>query len=883
MLKNMVQYEKVMKMKKIVLIDGNYWLFSSYYATATMGNLMTNKDGVPTNAVFGFATRLESVLKQNPDAIMVAFDAKGKTFRNELLKDYKGTRKETPQELKQQFSMAREFLDAYHIPHYELEGYEGDDILGTVAKQAEKEGYEVAIMTGDKDMMQLVSEHISVYKRNTKTKSDDIITPTTFYEKYGLEPSQMRDLLGLMGDTSDNIPGIKGVGEKTALKLLHTYQTIENLKEHASEISGKMGEKIREGIQAGLDSKKIATILMDIPLDIQIDDLKLRDDYYDDLAAFYRRYDMYSLLKRLDHALSPKEEESTFTYEIVKQMPNLNEPFALVVGVYGTNYHKSIILGYAVYIHNKGYYISYEDALEDEAFKKALKEPQLMKYGYNVKKEMIASKWNGIEIAGYGFDLQLASYILNPSLKDDLKIVAETYDYDDVMYEEDVFGKGAKRQIPALEKAAQYYCLQAKAIASLKEPLIEHLKQEEQYELYENIELPLTYILAKMEYTGVLVNVETLKAQELEMTKRIDVLEKEIYELAGEKFNIASPKQLGEVLFEKMQLPGSKKTKTGYSTAAEVLEKLAPFHPIIQKILDYRTLTKLNSTYIVGLQDQVFIDGKIHTMYNQALTQTGRLSSTDPNLQNIPIRYEEGKKIRQAFIPEYDYILSFDYSQIELRVVAGLADVAALIEAFNSGMDIHTKTASDIFGVAVDKVTKDMRRQAKAINFGIIYGMSDFGLSNQVGVSIIEAKNFIERYFASYPEIKAYMDHQIEFCQEHGYVSTMMNRRRYIPEINEKNFMRRELGKRLAMNTPIQGSAADLLKLAMIKVNQLMKEKKVQSKMILQVHDELVFDIKKEELDVMSEIIREGMEQVYPMKVSLKAEGSYGKTWYDLK
>ncbi len=352
---------------------------------------------------------------------------------------------------------------------------------------------------------------------------------------------------------------------------------------------------------------------------------------------------------------------------------------------------------------------------------------------------------------------------------------------------------------------------------------------------------------------------------------------------AGEKFNIASPKQLGEVLFEKMQLPGSKKTKTGYSTAAEVLEKLAPFHPIIQKILDYRTLTKLNSTYIVGLQDQVFIDGKIHTMYNQALTQTGRLSSTDPNLQNIPIRYEEGKKIRQAFIPEYDYILSFDYSQIELRVVAGLADVEALIEAFNSGMDIHTKTASDIFGVAVDKVTKDMRRQAKAINFGIIYGMSDFGLSNQVGVSIIEAKNFIERYFASYPEIKAYMDHQIEFCQEHGYVSTMMNRRRYIPEINEKNFMRRELGKRLAMNTPIQGSAADLLKLAMIKVNQLMKEKKVQSKMILQVHDELVFDIKKEELDVMSEIIREGMEQVYPMKVSLKAEGSYGKTWYDLK
>lgn len=870
-------------MKKIVLIDGNYWLFSSYYATAAMGNLMTNKDGIPTNAVFGFATRLESILKQQPDALMVAFDAKGKTFRNELLKDYKGTRKETPDELKQQFSMAREFLDAYHIPHYELEGYEGDDILGTVAKKAEQEGYEVNIMTGDKDMMQLVSDHIHVYKRNTKTKTDDVITPSSFYDKYGLEPDQMRDLLGLMGDTADNIPGIKGVGEKTALKLLHTYQTIENLQEHADEIKGKMGEKIRDGIQAGLDSKKIATILTDIPLDIQMSDLQLKDDYYDDLAAFYRKYDMYSLLKRLDHVFVSEKEEAPFSYEVVKQMPNLNQPFALAVGVYGSNYHKSIVLGYGIYLDNKGYYISYEDALEDQHFQAILKDETIKKYGYNVKKEMIASKWNGIEINGYNFDLQLASYILNPSLKDDLKIVAETYDYDDVMYEEDVFGKGAKRQIPSVEDAAKYYCLQAKAIYTLKDTLISLLKKEEQYDLYENIELPLTYILADMEYTGVLVNVDTLKQQELDMTKRIAILEKEIYELAGEKFNISSPKQLGEVLFEKMQLPGGKKTKTGYSTAAEVLEKIAPFHPIIQKILDYRTLTKLNSTYIVGLQDQVFIDGKIHTMYNQALTQTGRLSSTDPNLQNIPIRYEEGKRIRQAFIPENDYILSYDYSQIELRVVAGLADEKALIDAFNSGIDIHTKTASDIFGVQIEEVTSDMRRQAKAINFGIIYGMSDFGLSNQVGVSMMEAKQFIDKYFASYPGIKIYMDKQIQFCQENGYVCTMMNRRRYIPEINEKNFMRRELGKRLAMNTPIQGSAADLLKLAMIKVDRLMKEKNVQSKMILQVHDELVFDVKKEELEVMSEIIREGMEQVYPMKVSLKAEGSYGKTWYDLK
>lgn len=868
----------------MILIDGNYWLFSSYYATAAMGNLMTNHDGVPTNAVFGFATRLESALKSNPDAIMVAFDAKGKTFRSEMLEEYKATRKETPEELKCQFSMAREYLEAHHIPFYELEGYEGDDILGTMATKAANKGYQVAIMTGDKDMMQLVDEHVFVYKRNTKTKSDDIITPDTFYEKYQLVPDQMRDLLGLMGDTSDNIPGIKGVGEKTALKLLHTYGTIENLSEHLDELKGKLGEKIRDGIQAGLDSKKIATILRDVPVNIEVSDLEQwGSDDLSDLADFYRKYDMHSLLKRLEVTRQQDVHTEDKQVNIVKKMPALDEAFSLAVGVFDHNYHKSIILGYGVYYKNQGYYIDFEDALKDESFKEALANPKLPKYGYNVKREMIASRWNGIEINGYIFDMQLASYILNPSLKDDLKLVSENYGYDEMLDLEETFGKGAKHHIPELEQVARYYIQAAKTVHDLRQPLIDLLKKEEQFELYENIELPLTYILAQMEYVGVKVEKETLKKQEKEMVDRIAVLEQEIYDLAGMSFNISSPKQLGEVLFEKMQLPGSKKTKTGYSTAAEVLEKLVGFHPIIQKILDYRTLTKLNSTYVVGLQDQVYVDGKIHTIYNQALTQTGRLSSTDPNLQNIPIRYEEGKKIRQAFVPEFDYILSFDYSQIELRVVASLANVDALIDAFNQNVDVHTKTASDIFQVPIEDVTKDMRRQAKAINFGIIYGMSDFGLSNQVGVSIAEAKHFIERYFATYPEIKRYMDDQISFCQEHGYVSTMMNRRRYITEINEKNFMRRELGKRLAMNSPIQGSAADLLKIAMIKVDALMKENKVASKMILQVHDELVFDVKEDELELMMKIVKEGMEQAYPMKVTLKAEGSYGKTWYDLK
>lgn len=869
-----------MKMKKITLIDGNSLLYRAYYATAAVGNLMTNKDGIPTNAIFGFANMLDRILKDEPDYLMVAFDAGKKTFRHELQKDYKGTRKETPDELIMQFDLVREYLDCRHIVHHEMEGYEGDDLIGTVSRMAEEAGMEVAVITGDQDMLQLVSNHTTVYRTMKGVTQLEANVPATLKAKYDLEPDQIRDLKGLMGDASDNIPGIKGVGEKTALKLLHQYGTVENLSEHLDELKGKMGEKVRDGIQAGLDSKQIATIMRDVPIDFDLESLTRQSDDEAKLADFYRRYDMYSLLKKMEQ---PRTTSSEVSYQLVNQAPQLTKDFTLVVGVYDNNYHKSIVLGYAVYSDEACFYISYEDALKDKAFQEVLKNEAIHKNGYNIKREMIASRWNGIEIQGYDYDMQLASYILNPSLKDDLKVVSEFYDYHDLVYAEEIFGKGAKRHIPALADQAKYYLDVAMMIHRLKSDLISRLKQDEQYELYENIELPLTYILAKMEYNGVKVNVDTLKQQEKALSGRIALLEKEIYALAGTEFNIASPKQLGEILFEKLQLPNGKKTKTGYSTAAEVLEKLVGFHPIVQKILDYRTLTKLNSTYLVGLQEQVFLDGRIHTMYNQALTQTGRLSSTDPNLQNIPIRYEEGKKIRQAFVPEYDYILSYDYSQIELRVVASLANVHALIDAFNHDMDIHTKTASDIFHVPVTEVTKDMRRQAKAINFGIIYGMSDFGLAEQVGVSIAQAKDFINRYFATYPEIKEYMDQVIDFAKKNGYVSTMMNRRRYIPEINDKNFMRRELGKRLAMNSPIQGSAADLLKVAMIKVDRLMQEHHVQSKMILQVHDELVFDVKADELEIMKKIVKEGMESAYPMAVNLKAEGAIGKTWYDLK
>lgn len=869
-------------MKEFILIDGNYWLFSSYYATAAMGNLMVNKDGIPTNAVFGFANRLENVLKKNPAGIMVAFDAKGPTFRSEMLEDYKGTRKETPDELKCQFAIVREFLDAHQIPYYELEGYEGDDIIGTVAKNAVREGYEVSIMTGDKDMMQLVSDHVSVYKRNTKTKSDDKITPESFYEKYALKPDQMRDLLGLMGDSADNIPGIKGVGEKTALKLLHEYETIENMRDHIDELKGKLGEKIKENIDMGIQSKKIATILTDVPIDISLDECCYNGYEFNKLKAFYQKYDMNSLLKRIS-VESRQPQESKLQFEVVKKMPPILQDSSVIGAIYDQNYHKSIVLGYAVYNSKQALYISYEDAREDQGFLDYLKNPSYHKYSYNIKSQILSAKWNGIDIQGMDFDLQLASYILNPSLKDEMKYICDFYDYTSLQYEEEVFGKGAKKHIPDIDSLAKHTVSKAKAIYELKDQAIELLKKEEQYDLYQNIELPITYILAQMEYVGASIDVSVLKELEKTFEQQIQSIEEDIYMLAGETFNISSPKQLGEILFGKLGLPNGKKTKSGYSTSQDILEKIEELHPIVPLIMQYRMLTKLSSTYVKGLQEQVFPDGKIHTIYNQALTQTGRLSSIDPNLQNIPVRQEEGKLIRKAFVATHDYLVSFDYSQIELRILAHLAHVKSLQEAFLQDKDIHTHTAALVFKIKDEDVTSNMRRQAKAVNFGIIYGMGEFRLSKQIGVSLQEARTFIQRYFEEYPEIKEYMNQVVEDCKKNGYVSTVLNRKRYIPTIHDKNFVVREQAKRFAMNSPIQGSGADILKLAMIKVDQVMKEKHMKSKMILQVHDELIFDVVKEELDEMMVIIKTAMENAFLMDVPLKVDGAYAKNWYDLK
>lgn len=865
-------------MEKIVLIDGNSLLYSAYHATAYTGNFMRTSHGVPMNAVSGFANMIEKLMQSAPDYVFVAFDYGKKTFRNELMGDYKGTRKETDEELICQFPIARDYLKARGIIYQEIEGYEADDIIGTLSVEAKKRGIHVDIVTKDKDMMQLVDENTTVLRNTTGVSEMVEMTPETVFEKYGIRPDQFKDFLGLMGDAADNIPGIKGVGEKTAVKLLTQFESIENMAEHADEIKGKLGEKIRDQIEDAFLSKKIATIKTDVPMEIEFE--RYRNTGFDTevLSAFCREYEMNTLLRKISTVV-PDQSET-----IMKQvtiMPPLTKDFALSVAVYDHNYHKSIVLGYGVYNKDFCGYISYEDALADENFKKVLKDPAIKKYGYDIKKCMIASKWNGIDIAGYDFDLQLSSYILNPSLKDEIKLVMDFHGDHSLPFSEEIFGKGAKRKVPENDVLTQYYGKIAKGIYEIKAHVEEQLREQEQYDLYYNLELPVAYILADMEFTGVKVDRQSLKDMEQDFNETIQQLEKEIHLLAGVEFNIASPKQLGEVLFEKLQLPNGKKTKTGYSTSVDVLEKLAPIHPIIDKVLKYRAITKLYSTYIIGLQEQIFMDGKIHTMYNQALTQTGRLSSTDPNLQNIPIRSEEGRMIRKAFIPSLDYIVSFDYSQIELRVLAHMANVQALIDAFNQDMDIHTKTAQDIFDVS--EVDSNMRRQAKAINFGIIYGMSDFGLSEQIGVPVNVAKAFIQKYFETYPGIKEFMDKEIEFCKENGYVATILNRKRYIKEINEKNYMVRELGKRLAMNSPIQGSGADILKLAMIKVDEAMKAKQLKSKMILQVHDELIFDVKKEELDVMMGLIKECMESAVELRVKLKADGAYGKSWYELK
>lgn len=877
-------------MKKLVLIDGNNVVYRAFFALP----LLSNNEGMYTNAIYGFTTMLMKIIaEEKPTHLLVAFDAGKTTFRHETFKEYKGGRQKTPPELSQQFPFVYQLLDAMGIRHYELENYEADDIVGTLSKRAQQEGYAVRIVTGDKDYLQLVGDHVNVSlikKGITDTVDYDI---DQVRERYGIEPEGVIDLKGLMGDASDNIPGVPGVGEKTAVKLLGQFKTVEGVYARIDEVSGKkLKENLENNQKQALMSKKIATIDRDSPIAVTVEDCIFENKATPELTDLLHELGFQSLLDKLAGARSTNREGQSAAD--VKVTPvdgfrpeQLTSPGALIVGMLDENYHYGKVTGFAVSNETGTYFIQTEKGLRDQHFKEWLSDSSREKVVLSSKQAEVALKWQGIQLNGVSFDTRLASYLIDPSEAGmDLALLAERRGISGLETDEAFYGKGAKRQVPEGDAQAQHLGTRADALLKLEPRLLEELKENKQEQLLFDLEMPLARVLSKMEFTGVKTSRETLREMGEELDRTLGVIEQDIYQMAGVTFNINSPKQLGEILFEKLQLPAIKKTKTGYSTAADVLEKLRGRHEIIDRILDFRQLGKLKSTYVEGLLKVIHPKtGKIHTCYNQALTQTGRLSSTDPNLQNIPIRLEEGRKIRKAFLPSEPgwQIFSADYSQIELRVLAHIADDVKLQQAFIDGMDIHTKTAMDVFGVAKDEVTPLMRRHAKAVNFGIIYGISDYGLSQNIGITRKEAGRFIETYLKSYPGVKQYMEQIVKKAREDGFVTTLLNRRRYLPDINSRNFNTRSFAERTAMNTPIQGSAADVIKLAMIQMDRRLKEEQLKSRMLLQVHDELIFEVPEDELGIMEQIVPEVMGKAIHLKVPLSVECAYGSTWYDAK
>ena len=866
-------------MEKIILVDGNNLLFRSYYATAYNGNFMNNSKGFPTNALFGFVNMINKIVtEENPVYMLVAFD-KGKTFRHEKYTEYKGGRGETPDELKKQFPVAKELLTAMGIKYYEIDNYEADDIIGTFSHMCDNDpNYQGLIISSDKDLLQLISKEVEM--KLLKSKDYIRYDKESFKEEWGIDPIKVIDLKALMGDASDNIPGVKGIGEKTALKLLQTYSSLDGIYENIDNISGKLKEKLINDKDNAYMSYDLATIYTKVPLEINLEDIKYKECDKEKLISIYEDLEFYSFLKKIKET---KQEENTLEYKIVSNINDvcINIDSAIYLEILGNNYHTSKILGVAIYNKENAYYIPYDILKQNPSILN-----EHIKYTYDYKKLYASLKWKDITIDSINFDTMIASYLLEYVIKDDVAYLANNLNYNIPFYDE-MYKKLKSKNIyeeTDTDKTALASILKAKFIYETKDKFYKELVEKELLDLFNNIEMPLSKVLAEMELNGVYVDKEVLKSMGLEITKQINSLEQDIYILAGTNFNISSPKQLGEVLFEKLNLDHGKKLKSGYSTSIEVLEKLKNDHPIIDKIIEYRTLTKLYTTYIESLGNYILEDGKIHTIYTQTLTRTGRLSSIEPNLQNIPIRYEYGKLIRKAFVPsENSIILDGDYSQIELRIMSDMANVDSLIDAFKRGIDIHTKTASDIFHVSENEVTSVMRRIAKAVNFGIIYGISSYGLSENLGITPKEAKVFIDNYFESYPGIKEYMDKTIEKAYNDGYVKTLMGRRRYIEELKNKNVFIRKSGERIALNTPIQGTSADIIKKAMIDISKEFKKRNIKSKMILQVHDELVFDCLKEEVEVVSSIVKDLMENAVKLNVPLKVDLESGNDWYQAK
>lgn len=848
-------------MKKVILVDGNNLMFRSFYATMYSGSIMKNSKGLPTNALYGFTNMINKIVEEEkPEYMCVAFDV-GKNFRKQEYSFYKEGRQSTPEELKIQMPIARRILDAMGISHVELEPYEADDIIGTIVSMAERDPeYASTIISSDKDLLQLISDETEV--KLLKQTGYIRYNKETFINDYQIEPKRIIDLKALMGDASDNIPGVKGIGEKGALKLLQEFESLENVYEHIDDIKGKTQEKLVNDQENAFMSKKIATIYREVPLNVSFEEFKYLGNTKE-LRNLFEELEFHSLLKNMKID-TPKCEVEFKVIESVDEL-KLDNLVSFYLECDEENYHRGKIIGASLTDKNHSYFIKPE-LINDVV--KLLKDKKVITY--DLKKCLV--KLGSINSI---YDLMIAGYLLNYNVKDDIANLMTIFNEEIIFYHE-----FKKKGFPDLENTI---VRKSKFIFDTYEQITNELKVKEQMNLFANIEMPLIYVLADMEINGFKVRLDVLNKMKEEVLGKIDVISREIFRLSGCVFNISSPKQLGEVLFEKLEIDKGKKNKTGYKTDVKTLHKLVNRHPVVEKVLEYRALAKLYSTYLEGLESYVFPDGKIHTIFNQTLTRTGRLSSMEPNLQNIPIKEELGRRIRLAFVPQNDFILSADYSQIELRVLAHISDSKELQSAFIHDEDIHRKVAADIYGVPLDNVTSKMRSTAKAVIFGIVYGISGFGLGENLNITRKEAQDFINKYYEFYPGVKKYMDEIILETKQTGYVKTLFGRIRVIDEIKNANFLVRQMGERMALNTPIQGTSADIMKLAMIEVFNKFKELNLKSKMILQVHDEIIVDVSEDEKDLVKRIVKETMENIYELKVPLKVEVSFGENWYEAK
>ena len=878
----------------LIIIDGNSIINRAFYALPDM----SNSDGLKTNAIFGFVRMMFKIIEDyQPTHMSVAFDKKAPTFRHKQYADYKAGRKKMPDELGQQLEPLKELLDKFNINRLELAGYEADDIIGTVAKLGEENNFKVYIVTGDKDAIQLASHKTTTLITKKGVGEVEEYNYDSVVERYEMTPTQFIDLKGLMGDKSDNIPGVPGVGEKTGIKLLKQYSTIENLIEHTDELKGSIKKKIEENKELALMSKELATIITNVPLDIKLEDLEYGDYNKDDVIEKFKEFGFTSLISKLlemDGGETSIKEEVNLKVQHLDNVEDFIEKakenkkvIIDVIGREGNILDKKVINVFLSLDGEEIYYINEDELSKIESL---LSDSEIKKHGYDLKEDYILLKPYEIELNAMDFDITIAEYLIDSksSTSYECSAIAMKYLTRKIKSKEDLLGKGAKaKKFDEIDfdELSAYTADIINTIACVYPKMEEKLKETEMDGLFYHVEMPLVEVLGSMEYIGMKVDKDQLNELKEKFTTIINELENEIFELAGEPFNINSPKQLGVILFEKLGLPVIKKTKTGYSTNAEVLEKLRDKHEIIDKITDYRQIVKLNSTYVEGLLKIINPKiGRIHSSFNQTITTTGRISSTEPNMQNIPVKTEMGRDIRKVFVADDNCkLVDADYSQVELRVLAHMSGDENMIDAFKHGEDIHSKTASQIFDVDIKDVTSKQRIEAKAINFGIIYGKTDFGLSQDLNIPVPTAKAYIESYFSKYPKIKEFMDNAVETATETGYATTILNRRRYIPEIKASNFIVRNQGKRFAMNAPIQGSAADIIKVAMVNVYNKLKENEMKSKLILQVHDELIVEAVDEELELAEKIVREEMENAQSMDVKLDVDLNTGNSWYETK